>query len=72
MDIDSDFLEVNKLDVDLLRQSVISTIWELIAEPDFPYIEALAPYQPLAMKVGPLFSKMCTFMDYTKGIVWHT
>ena len=24
----------------------------LISEPEFPYLEALAPYQPLAMKVS--------------------
>lgn len=23
----------------------------IVSEPDFPYLEALAPYQPLAMKV---------------------
>ena len=29
----------------------VDVLW-LLSEPDFPHLEALAPYQPLAMKVN--------------------
>jgi len=29
-----------------------------ISEPDFPYLEALAPFQPLAMKVSTVYTRV--------------